>query len=67
MHSPAPKLDKVGVSEPEPHKKEPEKKPEEKKRGLFGKINDWLTVADKKKGSEGAGATKAVRPLISAS
>jgi tRNA A-37 threonylcarbamoyl transferase component Bud32 len=37
---PEPKPEKVAVSNSESEKKEPEKKPEEKKRGLFGKIKE---------------------------
>jgi len=47
-HQP-PKQEKVATSNPEPERKDPEKKPEEKKKGLFGKIKDALTGGDKDK------------------
>jgi tRNA A-37 threonylcarbamoyl transferase component Bud32 len=49
---PPPKEEKVAVSTPEAEKKEPEKKPEEKKRGLFGKIKDAFTGSDKNKNKD---------------
>jgi len=47
---PAPKQEKVAASKPEPDKKEAEKKPEEKKRSIFGKLKDAIVGGgDKKK------------------
>jgi len=47
---PAPKQEKVATSNPEPDKKEAEKKPQEKKRSLFGKLKDAIVGGgDKKK------------------
>jgi hypothetical protein len=49
---PAPKEETVVATKPEPVKKEPEKKPEVKKRGFFGKIKDALTGSDKNKNAK---------------
>jgi serine/threonine-protein kinase len=47
---PAPNQEKVAASKPEPDKREAEKKPQEKKRSLFGKLKDAIVGGgDKKK------------------
>ena len=47
---PAAKQEKVAASKPEPDKKEAEKKPEGKKRSIFGKLKDAIVGGgDKKK------------------
>ncbi|HTF37441.1 MAG TPA: protein kinase [Blastocatellia bacterium] len=47
---PAPKQENVAASKPEPDKKEAEKKPQAKKRSLFGKLKDAIVGGgDKKK------------------
>ena len=47
---PAPKQESVAASKPEPDKKEAEKKPQEKKRSIFGKLKDAIVGGgDKKK------------------
>jgi hypothetical protein len=42
-----PKEEKVVATKPETEKKEPEKKPEVKKRGIFGKLKDAITGGKK--------------------